>query len=137
MALASLSPGVIPQDVAPGTAVQMGNSVPGVNGANISSSAVTVDGGGNSTPRGTSYMSIYSPNVDSVAEFRVQTNSMSAEFGRTNGGSISMITKSGTNQGTRQAYWSCAIARLTLMTSSATGRGFRWERCTGTRRALR
>jgi len=105
MALAALAPGVIPQDVAPGSAVQLGNTVPGVNGANFSTSGVTVDGGSNSTPRGTTYMMIYSPNVDSIAEFRVQTNAMSAEFGRTNGGSISMVTKSGTNQVHGTAYW--------------------------------
>src|SRR5579859_1547470 len=35
--------------------------------------------------------------VDSTEEFKVQTNGMSAEFGRTSGGVISMITKSGTN----------------------------------------
>jgi outer membrane receptor protein involved in Fe transport len=35
--------------------------------------------------------------VDSTQEFKVQTNGMSAEFGRTSGGVISMITKSGTN----------------------------------------
>lgn len=105
MALASLAPGVIPQDVAPGTAVQLGNTVPGVNGANFATSGFTVDGGSNSTPLGTSYMMVYSPNVYSVAEFLVQTNSMSAEFGRTNGGSISMVTKSGTNQLHGTAYW--------------------------------
>ena len=105
MALAALSPGVIPQDVPPGSAVQLGNTVPGINGANFATSGVTVDGGANSTPRGTTYMTIYSPNVDSVAEFRVQTNAMSAEFGRTNGGSISMVTKSGTNKLHGTAYW--------------------------------
>jgi outer membrane receptor protein involved in Fe transport len=36
--------------------------------------------------------------VDSTEEFKVQTNGMSAEFGRTSGGVISMISKSGTNQ---------------------------------------
>ena len=35
--------------------------------------------------------------VDSTQEFKVQTNGMSAEFGRTSGGVISMITKSGMN----------------------------------------
>jgi len=35
--------------------------------------------------------------VDSTEEFKVQTNAMSAEFGRTSGGVISMISKSGTN----------------------------------------
>jgi outer membrane receptor protein involved in Fe transport len=36
--------------------------------------------------------------VDATEEVKVQTNGMSAEFGRTSGGVISMITKSGTNQ---------------------------------------
>src|SRR5579864_4211508 len=35
--------------------------------------------------------------VDSTQEFKVQTNGMSAEFGRTSGGVISTISKSGTN----------------------------------------
>src|SRR3954454_23064915 len=35
--------------------------------------------------------------VDGTEELKVQTNGMSAEFGRTGGGVISMITKSGTN----------------------------------------
>ncbi|MBL8223347.1 MAG: TonB-dependent receptor, partial [Bryobacterales bacterium] len=39
-----------------------------------------------------------SPSVDAVAEFKVYTNGAPAEFGRTTGGAISMVTKSGTNQ---------------------------------------
>ena len=35
--------------------------------------------------------------VDATQEFKVQTNGMSAEFGRTSGGVISMISKSGSN----------------------------------------
>ncbi|HLJ18328.1 MAG TPA: TonB-dependent receptor [Bryobacteraceae bacterium] len=38
------------------------------------------------------------PNPDAVQEFRVITNSYSAEFGRFSGGVINIITKSGTNQ---------------------------------------
>ena len=105
VSLAGLAPGVVPQDPAPGAAIQIGNNVPGINGANYGMSGVTVDGSSNSTPRGTTYMMIYSPNADAVAEFKVQTNSMSAEFGRTNGGSISIVTKSGTNQIHGTAYW--------------------------------
>ncbi|MSV31604.1 MAG: carboxypeptidase regulatory-like domain-containing protein [Bryobacterales bacterium] len=36
--------------------------------------------------------------IDSTQEFKVLTNAMSAEFGRTAGGIISLISKSGTNQ---------------------------------------
>ncbi len=36
--------------------------------------------------------------VDSTEEFKVQTNGMSAEFGRTSGGVISMVSKSGGNE---------------------------------------
>jgi hypothetical protein len=37
------------------------------------------------------------PAVDAVEEFRVQSGSMSAEFGNTAGGVINLVTKSGTN----------------------------------------
>ena len=37
------------------------------------------------------------PVIDSIEEFRVQTNSYSAEYGRANGGVIQVSTKSGTN----------------------------------------
>ncbi len=38
------------------------------------------------------------PAVDAVEEFKVQSGSMSAEFGFTAGGTINLVTKSGTNQ---------------------------------------
>lgn len=37
------------------------------------------------------------PSIDAVQEFRVQTNNYSAEFGRSGGGVINLIYKSGTN----------------------------------------
>lgn len=38
------------------------------------------------------------PVTDAVSEFKVQTNSLAAEFGRSGGGVVNMVTKSGSNQ---------------------------------------
>ncbi len=47
------------------------------------------------------------PNPDAVDEFRVQTNSYNAEYGRFAGGVINVLTKSGTNQfhGSLFEFW--------------------------------
>lgn len=41
---------------------------------------------------------VYGPSPDAISEFRVQTNSMSAEFGRAGGAVMNVNIKSGTNQ---------------------------------------
>ena len=43
--------------------------------------------------------------VDAVAEFSVLTANSSAEYGRTSGGVVNAVTKSGTNQIHGDAYW--------------------------------
>ena len=40
----------------------------------------------------------FSPSVDSLSEFKVQTSTYSAEYGGAPGGQVNMITKSGTNR---------------------------------------
>lgn len=102
--LAALSPGVLPTPSA--GFVHLGGSVPSINGASNFTSEVTVDGMPNTTPRNGARNNflIYTPSVDAVSEFKVETNSLSAEFGRFNGGVISVVTKSGTNQVHGTAY---------------------------------
>ena len=47
------------------------------------------------------------PNVDAIQEFKIESNSPSAEFGRFNGGVVNLTTKSGSNafQGTAFAFF--------------------------------
>jgi len=87
--LATLSPGVIP---APG-------SSPFISGGRNATSEVTIDGISNvNAENNVSILDInYTPSVDAVQEFSVQTNSVSAEFGRLGGGVINLVTKNGTN----------------------------------------
>ena len=97
LALANLSTGVIP--VPPNTNIHQGDNTPSINGAANFTSEVMIDGVPDTAPRNGALDNflIYTPTVDGVQEFRVETNSLGAEFGRFNGGVINMVMKSGGN----------------------------------------
>ncbi len=97
ISLAGLSTGVVP--VPPNANIHQGDNTPAINGAANFTSEVMVDGVPDTTPRNSALNNflIYTPTVDTVAEFKVETNSLSAQYGRFNGGVINVILKSGSN----------------------------------------
>lgn len=76
-----------------------------INGQRPRNNNYTVDGSDNNDVVTTIATSQIVP--EAVAEFQVQTNSYSAEFGRNSGGQINVITKSGANnfRGDVWEYW--------------------------------
>lgn len=102
--LATLTPGVIPSTftVANGSNPARFNQAVSfsTDGSYRQSAKVLVDGQdvtlnvNNPSFQGVAAV----PGVDSVKEFKVQTNNFSAEFGRAGGGVVNVILKSGTNQ---------------------------------------
>ncbi|MCU1263348.1 MAG: hypothetical protein JWO80_6233 [Bryobacterales bacterium] len=77
-----------------------GASTPHIGGSRNAVNEQQLDGVSNILPENNvgNNVSAYTPIVDSVAEFSVQTNSLSAEYGRFGGGVINLVTRSGTNQ---------------------------------------
>jgi hypothetical protein len=90
--LAGLAPGVAPTS-------NNGGSSPSISGGRNATSEVAIDGVSNvNAENNVSILDLnYTPSVDAVQEFSVQTNAVSAEFGRLGGGVINLITKSGSN----------------------------------------
>ena len=74
----------------------MDDSMISINGGRARSNEVLVDG----IPTTTGFVNVMTtvPNVDSTQEFKVQSNNLSAEWGRFGGGVINISTRSGTNQ---------------------------------------
>ena len=56
--------------------------------------------------------------METIREFRVETNAYSAEFGRNSGGQINVLTKSGTNRYTAAPTNTTATTRSTRATTS-------------------
>lgn len=103
--LVALVPGVVPQGQSEGSMTGKNVFAGGnyqIGGGTANQSAAYLDG----VPINTAYGNIVAliPSQDTVAEFRVQTNSNSAEFGRYTGGVINLVSKSGTNRFHGSAY---------------------------------
>ncbi len=71
-----------------------------VNGGQEETNDITLDGVSATLPHNQSNIVAVSaiPSVEGVQEFRIQTNAYSAEYGRSGGGVVSLVTKSGTNE---------------------------------------
>jgi len=96
--LALLGAGVSPAEPGSRTETNAGFSS---NGARALQNNFLLDGIDNNANlgdvlNGSSY--VVQPSVDAIAEFKVETNAYSAEFGRGNGAIMNAVIKSGTNQ---------------------------------------
>jgi hypothetical protein len=95
--LALLGAGVVPSEPGSRTETSFGFSS---NGARALQNNFLLDGVDNNANlgdvlNGSAY--VIQPSVDAIAEFKVQTNAYSAEFGRGNGAIMNAVIKSGTN----------------------------------------
>ncbi len=106
MNLIALVPGVVPQGTTDGNAITGKNIFAAGNyqigGGFANQGAVYFDGVPANSALGNLVNLVPSP--DAIAEFRVQTNSNSSEFGRYSGGVINISSRSGTNQFHGAAY---------------------------------
>jgi len=100
--LAVLAPGVVPNRQIV-NAAQPFNRAPNfsISGGRGDTNEILLDGTPNTLPEGSTGMlravTIF-PTVEGMQEFKVQTNSMAAEYGGSGGGIVNIVTKAGTNQ---------------------------------------
>src|SRR5712691_8370641 len=73
-----------------------------VGGGRPDSQDILLDGASNIT--GDRTFLAYIPSVDATQEFKVETNAFSAEYGRTTGGVVTIVTRAGSNKLTGTAY---------------------------------
>jgi len=77
-----------------------------VNGARSDQTNVTLDGiDDNDQTQGLAFTGALRPTLDSLQEFRVTTSNATADAGRSSGGQVALVTKSGTNSIHGTAYW--------------------------------
>jgi len=82
--------------LAAGVALPPGSSLPRINGGRPRTNEYLFDGISVLQPEPGQVA--FFPNVDAIQEFKIESNSPPAEFGRFNGGVVNLTTKSGGNQ---------------------------------------
>jgi hypothetical protein len=110
MNLVALAPGVVPQGSSEGpTTMNQGTHTNNagwgnfqIGGSIAGMSAWFLDGGTLNVLNSNTIALV--PTQDAIQEFRVSSNSISSEFGRSGGGVVNMITKSGSNSLHGSAY---------------------------------
>ncbi len=98
LSLAGLTSGVIPGPAFSDGPLNLANI--SINGGRGGATEILQDGAPSTVPENSpgTFATATLPSVERVQEFKVQTNSFSAEFGRTTGGVINLVVKSGTNE---------------------------------------
>jgi Carboxypeptidase regulatory-like domain len=81
--------------LAPGVALPPGSQLPRINGGRPRTNEYLFDGISVLQPEPGQVA--FFPVVDAIQEFKIETNSPPAEFGRFNGGVVNLTTRSGTN----------------------------------------
>jgi hypothetical protein len=82
--------------LAPGVALPPGSQLPRINGGRPRTNEYLFDGISVLQPEPGQVA--FFPVVDAIQEFKIETNSPPAEFGRFNGGVVNLTTKSGSNE---------------------------------------
>ncbi len=95
LALAALAPGIV-STVNLQTAGSGGLGSISANGARTSQNNLTLDGIGN-VDTGSNGGQLATVSLDSVQEFKILTSNYQAEYGRSSGAQISVVTRSGTS----------------------------------------
>jgi len=94
--LALTLPGITPSAGSPAAGAGVPAGAFSVAGGRDDSVTYLLDGGNNTSV--TYGAPVMNPNPDTVAEFRILINNYTSEYGRSAGGVVSVVTKSGTNQ---------------------------------------
>jgi hypothetical protein len=81
--------------LAPGVALPPGSSLPRINGGRPRTNEYLFDGVSVLQPEPGQVA--FFPNIDAIQEFKIESNTPPAEFGRFNGGVVNLTTKAGTN----------------------------------------